>query len=198
MADALSDLAAVLTAVQDVWDATNVSGIDSSAGSPGHAAFSLTLVGPLTLALRANVPAFSVSTLVSVGSVACNSSLVSSDGKWLVVETPQQTCSGSSGDCGYLDILLANPPGAFDTGPDASTMKPARMLAPISPGAAPYRGSMLSCPPFCPGSASIVPIAVSDGAGGVTFEPAFVSLSAGGTAVVPVSAASVSAGQTGV
>lgn len=87
-------------------------------------------------------------------SIRCNVSTVSDDGVWLMLETPSAMalCGSISRDCGYTP---------FQVYTDAR--QPLQL------------GTMLSCPPFCPGvierSGGPVPIPISGGAFALGVEP---------------------------
>ena len=130
--DALADPGAVLAAAKDMWGLLSVAPNSS-------AVFTVTLLGRSTLLLRSARRAFDPNTTVTLGRSACNVSAVSSDGAWLVLQTPDAAdlCSleldadgDPVGECGYQTLTLTNPPPA--TLPAAGAVQ-------------------LSCPPFCPG-----------------------------------------------
>lgn len=120
---------ALLHAVQAIF------GSGPASPTPGAAPFTTTLSTATWLALRARSPppgagagtsGLSAGVAVSIGGQACTVAAASSDGAWLIVQTPLAAalCPASI-DCGYVVMGL---------------------------GAAGLPNATLSCPPFCPGA----------------------------------------------
>jgi hypothetical protein len=144
--------------------------------------FLLTLSGPTLLGIWSNVSgAFSANTTVSLqasgawatqrprdSSVLCNTSGVSSDGRWLLLTTPaySELCTDrGSASCGYQVLAVTNPSETSEYASSASG-SPAVDVA----------GATLPCPPFCdslslPTGAFPYPQA-DEATGSVSFVPA--------------------------
>ena len=132
LASALSNMAAVLAAMQQEWSGVEVP---LDAARP----FSLTLFGSTPFVLRSRQRAFAAGTSVFISSVRCNGTVVSADGEWLATAAPDPAllCSGatagSTSSCAYAPIVVRNPP-----------------VVPLPSGD--VLGASLSCPPFCSGA----------------------------------------------
>lgn len=174
LAAGLASVTAVLSAARESFGAVAAA----SGQLASTQTLAATLGGATPIVLRSRAAAFTASTQVALGGVACSPVAVSADGKWLATVTPTAAAlqCPTTGDCGNAALVVYNPATVVSAASGRMLVdSPARSL--IANGtfndsstntssvsgnssagsrvtvvnASTVLGAALSCPPFCPG-----------------------------------------------